>query len=71
MNYNVENCFQEIKGSYQEYIFGSVDEYIKAIPEPGLNAERTKELRKFVKERDNQGKTANPVLLKQMNDKTR
>lgn len=56
MNYNVENCFQEIKGSYQEYIFGSIDEYIAAIPEPGLNKERTRELKEFVAARDGKDK---------------
>lgn len=56
MNYNIENCFKEIKGSYQEYIFGSIDEYIAAIPEPGLNKERIKELKEFVAARDGKDK---------------
>lgn len=52
----MDGSFQEIKGSYQEYIFGSIDEYIAAIPEPGLNKERTRELKEFVAARDGKNK---------------
>lgn len=55
-DYNMDGSFQEIKGSYQEYIFGSIDEYIAAIPEPGLNKERIKELKEFVAARDGKDK---------------
>lgn len=55
-DYNMDGSFQEIKGSYQEYIFGSIDEYIAAIPEPGLNKERIKELKEFVAARDGKNK---------------
>lgn len=69
MNYNIENCFQEIKGSYQEYIFGSIDEYIAAIPEPGLNKERTRELKEFVAARDGKNNSSiNQMLLKKFNN---
>lgn len=52
----MDGSFQEIKGSYQEYIFGSIDEYIAAIPEPGLNKERTRELKEFIAARDGKNK---------------
>ena len=52
----MDGIFQEIKGSYQEYIFGSIDEYIAAIPEPGLNKERTRELKEFIAARDGKNK---------------
>lgn len=55
-DYNMDGSFQEIKGSYQEYIFGSIDEYIAAIPEPGLNKERTRELKEFIAARDGKNK---------------
>lgn len=55
-DYNMDGSFRSIKGSYQEYIFGSIDEYIAAIPEPGLNKERTRELKEFVAARDGKDK---------------
>lgn len=58
LDYNSKTCFDIVKGSYQEYIFGSVDEYISSIPSSGLNFERKKELKTFVSKRDN-----TPVFL--------
>ena len=68
-DYNMDGSFQEIKGSYQEYIFGSIDEYIAAIPEPGLNKERTRELKEFVAARDGKNNSSiNQMLLKKFNN---
>ena len=53
----------------QEYIFGSIDEYIAAIPEPGLNKERTRELKEFVAARDGKNNSSiNQMLLKKFNN---
>ena len=68
-DYNMDGSFRSIKGSYQEYIFGSIDEYIAAIPEPGLNKERTRELKEFVAARDGKNNPSiNQMLLKKFNN---
>lgn len=68
-DYNMDGSFRSIKGSYQEYIFGSIDEYIAAIPEPGLNKERTRELKEFVAARDGKNNSSiNQMLLKKFNN---
>lgn len=51
VDYNCDEAFTDIKSSYQEYIFGPIDEYIKAIPEPGLSDERKAELKEFAENR--------------------
>ena len=51
VDYNCDAAFSDIKSSYQEYIFGPIDEYIKAIPEPGLSDERKAELKEFAENR--------------------
>ena len=51
VDYNCDETFSDIKSSYQEYIFGTIDEYIKAIPAPGLSKERQEQLKKAVKDR--------------------
>ena len=71
-DYNMDGSFRSIKGSYQEYIFGSIDEYIAAIPEPGLNKERTRELKEFVAARDGKNNSSiNQMLLKKFNSNDR
>lgn len=51
VDYNCDETFSEIKSSYQEYIFGPIDEYIKAIPAPGLSKERQEQLKEAVEKR--------------------
>ncbi len=64
VDYNCDVTFTDIKSSYQEYIFGPIDEYIKAIPEPGLSDERKAELKEFAenrKSKTNKKTIDNPV----------
>ena len=62
INYNCDECFSDIIASYQEYIFGPIDEYIKAIPEPGLSEERQEQLKKAI---------SNQEKIKQLRNKVK
>ena len=68
VDYNGDATFEVILSSYQEHIFGSIDDYIKAIPYPGLSIERKEDLKRKVNQRDNNPKeidTSAPKLSKQ------
>lgn len=45
LNCNSKECLEAIVSSYQESVFGSIDEFIALIPESGLNKENQKEIK--------------------------